>query len=857
MYSLPEFVPRVLDDLERTTAQCFLPSLKRHLASLGIHGLAEQLRWEAYVSLSEESEHPGHDATGFEVDPTTTKLGADTSYAPPSLRSGSARVAPNAQIDAQNHAEDDDEFMENEPPRAFTKACHLTPAASVSTVLAPSTRQTPASGPTKRSHKRNAPTSSFGADKPCVRAAGTEEMQGMPSAIQSRSSHQDSHAVAPPGSDLAATPPSPVPHELLERWLAYTPPPAPFRGLPRSHCVPGGKFVVDQFSKAAQSSGVKHFFLTHFHYDHYGGLSKHFKAGHIYCTEETSRLVQHKLKVQPSRIKMVPFEAPFTLQGCTITFLPANHCPGAAMIVFERAGCAPVLHCGDCRYDRALFQAHPALRALRGRALLHLDTTYCAPQHAFPLQRAVIAEVVRLCRCAVDTARAAGRAPPLFVFGSYTIGKERLFLEVAVQLGLKVFLEADKWQVLQCLDMRVAERRLLTRNVNQASIHIVPMRRIRMDRLAEKLRAHGGFSALLAFKPTGWTFTPGPASRDPRPAAKNHPAMPAALELCGHAALAAGPPAAAAPDHGLQQQKLPLWSDGRAASLTGCVDGRAPDPAARSGAPEAPGAASRGQHGQGVCGQGGLAPRRCSGGASWTEELRHGCGNSAGVSGGCASGVSGQGSGAEQGQCQALNGWRSAQGSPDEGSEEGTGNGSGDDCEVVHVCTTRRIPPLNTLNPRNAHNDAQQGPTTGGGNPPCTEAAPQHERAQSAAMRSVNDVLIRGKAKRQGSPTRGREGPTNALQKMMRVARKQGRVAGSRSAPPGRDCAPWISQRSSGAVRLVEVPYSEHSSCEELREFVAWLKPKAVVPTVGAGRDAVPRMLRILARDDPPLGAAE
>lgn len=90
---------------------------------------------------------------------------------------------------------------------------------------------------------------------------------------------------------------APIPPAMLQRWLAYRPPPGHYPGLQLSQCVPGTKFLVDSFSRVAQKSGTRSFFLTHFHYDHYMGLSKRFSAGTVYCTAETARLVQLKLKV--------------------------------------------------------------------------------------------------------------------------------------------------------------------------------------------------------------------------------------------------------------------------------------------------------------------------------------------------------------------------------------------------------------------------------------------------------------------------------------------------------------------------------------------------------------------------------
>jgi hypothetical protein len=58
-------------------------------------------------------------------------------------------------------------------------------------------------------------------------------------------------------------------------------------------------------------------------------------------------------------------------------------------------GHPPALHTGDARLTRAATQGCPVLQAMRGRAVLVLDTTYCDPQYCFPSQQEVVESVVR------------------------------------------------------------------------------------------------------------------------------------------------------------------------------------------------------------------------------------------------------------------------------------------------------------------------------------------------------------------------------------------------------------------------------------------------------------------------------
>ena len=111
-----------------------------------------------------------------------------------------------------------------------------------------------------------------------------------------------------------------------------------------------------------------------------------FDRGLIYCTPATAALAAQELKLPPRLLREVALGSSTVVEGCRVTFLDANHCPGAAMLLFEPPGCAvPVLHTGDARLVPAM-QREGALLEVRGRADLILDTTFCSPDYSFPPQ---------------------------------------------------------------------------------------------------------------------------------------------------------------------------------------------------------------------------------------------------------------------------------------------------------------------------------------------------------------------------------------------------------------------------------------------------------------------------------------
>ncbi|GMN63276.1 hypothetical protein TIFTF001_032345 [Ficus carica] len=270
-------------------------------------------------------------------------------------------------------------------------------------------------------------------------------------------------------------------------------------------CIPGTPFRVDAFRYLR--GDCSHWFLTHFHMDHYQGLTRSFCHGMIYCSSITAKLVNMKIGIPWDRLQVLPLNQKINIGGIDVTCLDANHCPGAIILLFEPPNGQAILHTGDFRFseDKDMM---PLLRARFIHTLI-LDTTYCNPQaslcYDFPKQEAVIQFVL-------DAIQAETFNPKtLFLIGSYTIGKERLFLEVARVLRKKVYVSAAKLRILNCLGFPREDMQWFTLNELESQIHVVPMWTLasfkRLKYVANQYK--GRFSLIVAFSPTGWTFGKG------------------------------------------------------------------------------------------------------------------------------------------------------------------------------------------------------------------------------------------------------------------------------------------------------------------------------------------------------------
>ncbi|QPC74834.1 hypothetical protein HYE68_005586 [Fusarium pseudograminearum] len=334
------------------------------------------------------------------------------------------------------------------------------------------------------------------------------------------------------------------------------------RTCPFYKIMPGFSICVDAFRYGAVQ-GCKAYFLSHFHSDHYIGLTARWCHGPIYCSKVTGSLVKNQLRTAAKWVVELEFDKPYDIpgtEGATVTMIPANHCPGSSLFLFEKtmkqvsnSRVQRILHCGDFRACPAHVK-HPLLKpdivdSISGKIkqqkidICYLDTTYLNPKYSFPPQNDVIKACADLCgsmspdpNCKDDIwEKASGQGtlavskffpntksdendkvdtkkkPPqrlLVICGTYSIGKERICISIAKALKSKIFATPGKIKICKQLDDPELST-LLTSDPLEAQVHMQMLMEIRAETLQEYLNSYKPyFSRIVGLRPSGWNFRP-------------------------------------------------------------------------------------------------------------------------------------------------------------------------------------------------------------------------------------------------------------------------------------------------------------------------------------------------------------
>ncbi|EDW34262.1 GL21672 [Drosophila persimilis] len=262
--------------------------------------------------------------------------------------------------------------------------------------------------------------------------------------------------------------------------------------------VEGTHFCVDGFQFGV-IPGVTHYFLTHFHADHYIGLTKKF-AFPLFMSPLTARLVRAFIKIDEMYIHEIDVDQTILVDNIQITGIEANHCPGALMFFFKMSSGECILHTGDFRASFEM-ESLPIFWNNIDIDLLYLDTTYLSGNYDFCHQTESVDRAVYMVQKFHE--RYPGKRI-LYVCGSYVIGKEKIWLALAEKFSLTVWTEAHRRIAIDCLEWPDLQSRL-NDDPYQANLHVIGMGKVTYLVLAEYFKQfEDQYDMLLAIRPSGW-----------------------------------------------------------------------------------------------------------------------------------------------------------------------------------------------------------------------------------------------------------------------------------------------------------------------------------------------------------------
>ncbi|XP_051911007.1 5' exonuclease Apollo [Hippocampus zosterae] len=191
------------------------------------------------------------------------------------------------------------------------------------------------------------------------------------------------------------------------------------------------------------------FFLSHMHSDHTVGLTSTWADRPIYCSPVTASLVKVKLRVKEKWIHPLEIGDSYLLplddigkENMTVTLIDANHCPGAVMFLFE-GYFGTILYTGDFRYSPSMLR-ELCLVTNGVIDVLYLDDTNCDPNRSIPSRKQATQQIKEIIRSHPDHT---------VVLGLYTLGKESLLVELAMEFQTWIEVSFDRMETLRVLGL--------------------------------------------------------------------------------------------------------------------------------------------------------------------------------------------------------------------------------------------------------------------------------------------------------------------------------------------------------------------------------------------------------------------
>jgi DNA cross-link repair 1A protein len=98
----------------------------------------------------------------------------------------------------------------------------------------------------------------------------------------------------------------------------------------------------------------------------------------------------------------------------------------------------------------------------------------------------------------------------LFLFGSYTIGKEKIYLSVAEYLKKKVYVDSRRHQILSSLEWPKERMQLFTMDKSETNLWVVPLGSVNFKQMPDYLEEANKnkvfvspYGRVVGFRPTG------------------------------------------------------------------------------------------------------------------------------------------------------------------------------------------------------------------------------------------------------------------------------------------------------------------------------------------------------------------